>query len=1004
MKNGKQTDAAYYFTKLATVENQLLPAWTGFNIQLKGNDIPPLTNIAYLPVIDASPVEMATIKTILDRSISIADELGLENMDIVADQAIYCKLQQIRWENEEYSRRLVIRMGEFHTCMAFLACIGKRFGDAGLQDILIESGVVAPGSVPGVLNGHHYNRSIRSLKLFCEALQRLRWQSFLKTLPKEERENAYKLARYMQAAFPGNKYEEMTQSSEYCDLLTKYQEFIHTNNANNETFKIWSSFIEMFEVLLLFIRATREGDWVLHLACLRYLLIWFFAYDRPNYSRHGTVHWLEMYVLKDTHPNIDSEFKKGNFVAQRHDHHGFSQTACDQVIEQTVNLDSKTKGGITMYTLKQGAVHRFMLSAPERAAITRECHKMAGQSISTDNHNELQNSRMQRDEKDIQSITATLESMVNPFDNTLESDKLYHLASGSVAIPSVMEDLNDAKEIGEKAVVDFCKTRLQKNEVGFYDPIKKNKLKTFKDSVKPVVSKVKGKELALKSDRDTFARCLIVGNVRNISIDEMLTYTLGPQSASLAYPDGSLMKTNKAVLMETMITEVTPSPHVDIPAGSTWIWDAMALIQSMKRQPTFEKFADAVLQVLLKNARKTNSKFVHFVPDQYWENSIKDAERNRRGADKLVEINIYKPDLDTPPQWSKYLSSGKNKEKLLNFLYMIWCKVDKSVLGDITIVVGHGNECHKIYVNDQNSVEVLPIPELYSTQEEADTRLLLHSAHVDTTTENIVISSPDTDVFVLSLASCMDIDAKLYFHSCKGGKSRTIALRQIFQHFGKEVCAALIGCHCISGCDTVSAFHGIGKKKAFTLMKSNQKHQMALTKLGDEFTVSEDILNDLEAYVCELYGQKDCLSVNEARVKMFKCGKYDDLSLPPNQDSLFKHINRANFQAGILKRCMLPNPEIPSPIGNGWKKIELDNIESLAIDWMSLSSAPSTILELVHCSCKKTKCESKRCTCRSNELPCTDLCVCVDCQNKEIDSDLITYDQEGDSINLDDES
>ena len=501
MEEGKKADAAFFFTKLSKNENKVLPGWTGFNIQLKGNDIPPLTNIGYLPVIDASPVEMATIKTILDRSIAIADELGLENIDLVADQAIYSKLQEIRWHDESYSKRLVIRMGEFHTCMAFLACIGKRFGDAGLQDVLIESGVVASGSVTGVLNGHHYNRSIRSLKLFCEALQKLRWQSFLKTLTKEENEKALELVHDMQTNFPEKKYDEICQSNKYRELLTKYHKFIEDNNAENATFRNWSSFIEMFEVLLLYIRATRDGDWVLHLACLRYLLIWFFAYDRPNYSRSGTVHWFEMSVLEDTHPEIDREFKKGNFVAQRHVHHGFSQTACDQVIEQTVNRDSKIKGGITMYTQKPGAVHRFMLSSPERAAITRECHIMAGHSSSTDSHSELKKARMQRDEKDVQSIVDTIEGMVNPFDNQLEPDKLYHLASGSVAKPLVMKDLDNAKEIGDNAFIDFCKSRLEKDEVEFHEAIKRNKLKTFKDNVKPSVSRVKNKEISLKSDR-----------------------------------------------------------------------------------------------------------------------------------------------------------------------------------------------------------------------------------------------------------------------------------------------------------------------------------------------------------------------------------------------------------------------------------------------------------------------------------------------------------------------
>ena len=37
--------------------------------------------------------------------------------------------------------------------MPFLAVIGKRSRDAGLEDILIESGVVAQGSINGVLSG-----------------------------------------------------------------------------------------------------------------------------------------------------------------------------------------------------------------------------------------------------------------------------------------------------------------------------------------------------------------------------------------------------------------------------------------------------------------------------------------------------------------------------------------------------------------------------------------------------------------------------------------------------------------------------------------------------------------------------------------------------------------------------------------------------------------------------------------------------------------------------------
>ena len=49
--------------------------------------------------------------------------------------------------------RVVLRMGAFHMCSTLLAVIGKRFGDAGLSDILIEFVVIAAGSRSGILEG-----------------------------------------------------------------------------------------------------------------------------------------------------------------------------------------------------------------------------------------------------------------------------------------------------------------------------------------------------------------------------------------------------------------------------------------------------------------------------------------------------------------------------------------------------------------------------------------------------------------------------------------------------------------------------------------------------------------------------------------------------------------------------------------------------------------------------------------------------------------------------------
>ena len=67
-------------------------------------------------------------------------------------------------------------MGVFHTACTLLSITGKRFQDAGLRDLCVESGAVAEGSVAGVLDGRRYNRGVRLHKILREALMRLALQ------------------------------------------------------------------------------------------------------------------------------------------------------------------------------------------------------------------------------------------------------------------------------------------------------------------------------------------------------------------------------------------------------------------------------------------------------------------------------------------------------------------------------------------------------------------------------------------------------------------------------------------------------------------------------------------------------------------------------------------------------------------------------------------------------------------------------------------------------------
>ena len=114
------------------------------------------------------------------------------------------------------------------------------------------------------------------------------------------------------------------------------------------------------------------------------------------------------------------------------------------------------------------------------------------------------------------------------------------------------------------------------------------------------------------------------------------------------------------------------------------------------------------------------------------------------------------------------------------------------------------------------------------------------------------------------------------------------------------VSKALVGLHCLTGCDSVSAFYGKGKKKALSLLLKDNTLCSAFKDLGEQFNITPDMVIALQKFVCKLYGQNDAETVNKARFNMFRLARKSEMAMPPNKDSLTQHIKRANYQAGMF--------------------------------------------------------------------------------------------------------
>lgn len=117
------------------------------------NDAPH--SVHYLPAINQSPTRFDTIQEILLQVKEKSDALGLSCADLVLDHAIYTKALEVMTNPElNYLHDFInLRMGGFHACGIFNTVIAKRFGAAGLKDLMIEADLIGPNSIESVLRG-----------------------------------------------------------------------------------------------------------------------------------------------------------------------------------------------------------------------------------------------------------------------------------------------------------------------------------------------------------------------------------------------------------------------------------------------------------------------------------------------------------------------------------------------------------------------------------------------------------------------------------------------------------------------------------------------------------------------------------------------------------------------------------------------------------------------------------------------------------------------------------
>ena len=560
------------------------------------------------------------------------------------------------------------------------------------------------------------------------------------------------------------------------------------------------------------------------------------------------------------------------------------------------------------------------MNAAYRASLRSCFHKHLNYDTQKYKHPDLNPSRIKKDEGAVQKI---LEIISTTFIDPLSPQPLLSISNGVLATDKVSKDTLSAKAIGKTAMDEFIRDRLSKKQITcLFDPIKKKKLGTFTSMNKVKKCKVNSKIIPLQATKDLFARISLVAQKRSLNMRDVFEFPLGPLPWSLAESLGSLKKTSKASLLHKLEGNVEPLESLN--GHHALIVDGMAYVQQSKvDNKTFGDFAKDLLTRILVVGKKSSR--IDVVFDEYRELSIKNVERSRRssGSHLLFQSIVSTSKIK---QWGMFLSSNDNKNALVKFIASEWKEPENlAVIGSKSLFVTDGVKAFNI--KDET---VMEIPELESNHEEADTRMLLHAQHASQQHRKIMISSPDTDVFVICLSFKSNIIADLYFLTGVKNSRRIIDISAVVGSIDKNlnICQspketllkALIGSHCFTGCDTVSAFAGRGKVKPLMLMMKRQEYVDMFASFGTETNIDDFLMGMLIKYVCHMYSWEGNDLVNDVRYRMYcqSGGKISCEKLPPCEDVLRLHIRRANYQAYIWRQSLASQQHQADPLENGW--------------------------------------------------------------------------------------
>ena len=272
-----------------------------------------------------------------------------------------------------------------------------------------------------MFTGKAYSRAIRGHILASSALTSMLLEEFWSDLNDEEKS-------LYETLYDSDPLEN--ENHKLADKLCSwYAQKKAELTSSSRTAALWLNYIQYIHIVQAFIRAERTSNWPLHTAATKSMLNLFAATGHNNYAKTCRIYLQSMEEMEKQHPLLLEQFLLGNHTVKRSEKK-WAGIWTDLSIEQILMKSLKGRGGIIGRGMSENVARVWTKTMHRCAEVSRAMDKLCFPADHTDNHKELDEGRIQRDNEHFNKIKEWFKAH-NPFTC---GEKLISLGSGKQLI------------------------------------------------------------------------------------------------------------------------------------------------------------------------------------------------------------------------------------------------------------------------------------------------------------------------------------------------------------------------------------------------------------------------------------------------------------------------------------------------------------------------------------------------------------------------------------------